>query len=108
VFLRIISGKLKPGTWEQYEQAYREAVAEAGAIDGLMGRWLTRDTDDPDAGTTVSLWSTESAMKAYEQSDILKNKINARLAPFFSGEFRTSTTKVCYAEGDPVPRDWAK
>lgn len=108
MFLRIISGKLKPGTWNEFERTYRKAVADAGAIDGLRGRWLTRDLSDPDSGTTISLWSTEGAMDAYEKSDVLKNDINARLAPFFSGEYRTSKTQVQFAEGDPAPSDWTK
>lgn len=106
MYLRIISGKLKPGTWNDFERTYREVIATAGPIDGLCGRWLTRDVNDPDCGTTISLWATESAMDAYEQSDILKNEINAKLAPFFSGEYRTSKTTVQYAEGDPSPSDW--
>jgi len=108
MFLRIISGKLKPGTWDEFERTYREAVADAGTIDGLRGRWLTRDLSASDSGTTISLWATESAMDAYENSDVLKNDINARLAPFFSGEYRTSKTVVQFAEGDPAPSDWTK
>ena len=108
MFLRIISGKLKPGTWDEFEKTYKEAISDAGTVEGLRGRWLTRDTTDPDSGTTISLWATESAMEAYENSDVLKNKINARLAPYFSGEYRTSKTSVCFAEGDPAPKDWAK
>jgi len=106
MFLRIISGKLKPGTWDEFERTYREAVAAAGEVNGLRGRWLTRDVDDPDSGTTISLWATESAMDAYERSDVLKNEINAKLAPFFSGEYRTSKTIVKYADGDPSPSEW--
>lgn len=108
MFLRIISGKLKPGTWDEFEKAYRKAVADAGTIDGLRGRWLTRDLAEPDSGTTISLWSTESAMEAYENSDLLQKEINARLTPFFSGEYRTSKTAVKFAEGDPAPSDWTK
>ncbi len=106
MYLRIISGKLKPGTWNDYERAYKAAIADTGPINGLCGRWLTRDVDDPDSGTTISLWATESAMDAYENSDILKNKINSKLAPFFSGEFRTSKSCVQYAEGNPAPSEW--
>lgn len=104
--LRIISGKLRPGTWAAFEHAYRQAISDAGPIEGLCGRWLTRDIDDPDAGTTISLWATESAMDAYENSDSLKNKINPQLEPFFSGEYRTTKSCVQYAEGSPAPNQW--
>src|SRR6266508_813712 len=38
IMLRIIHGKLKPGTWDSYERAYKNVTAEAGKITGLRGR----------------------------------------------------------------------
>ena len=34
MMLRIIHGKLKPGTWESYESAYKEVTTKAGKIPG--------------------------------------------------------------------------
>ena len=42
MMLRIIHGKLNPGTWNSYEQAYKDVIAKAGKISGLRGRWLAR------------------------------------------------------------------
>jgi heme-degrading monooxygenase HmoA len=106
MFIRVISGRLKPGTWVDYEKAYISAMEEAGSIEGLMGRWLTQDLDNPDAGTTISLWATEEAMKAYETGDVLKSVIQPKLQPFFTGDYRTSRAAVRYAEGDPAPEEW--
>jgi heme-degrading monooxygenase HmoA len=106
MFLRIIHGRLKPGTWNEFEQAYTHAMASAGAIRGLCGRWLTRDLDNPDAGTTISLWSTIADLEAYEKSDVLKNQIQPKLTPFFSGDYRTTKSQVRFAEGDPAPSEW--
>ncbi len=106
MILRVISGRLKPGSWSDYERAYREATHAAGPVKGLCGRWLTHDLDDPDAGTTISLWTDEKAMRAYEASDLLKNVIQAKLTPFFTGEYRTSRSQVRFAEGDPSPSEW--
>ncbi|HEY8580027.1 MAG TPA: hypothetical protein VIL72_09090, partial [Beijerinckiaceae bacterium] len=64
MFLRIIHGKLRPGAWIEFERAYKAAITEAGPIHGLQGRWLTRDVDDEDAGTTISLWATEADLDA--------------------------------------------
>ena len=61
--VRIIHGKLKPGTWDSYERAYKEAIAKAGKIPGLKGRWLAHADDDPDAGYTISLWENDAAMR---------------------------------------------
>jgi heme-degrading monooxygenase HmoA len=87
MMLRIIHGKLKPGTWDSYERAYKDIMAKAGKIPGLRGRWLAHASDDPDAGYTMSLWENEAAMRAYESSDTLQKTILPQLKPFFSGDF---------------------
>ena len=90
MIVRIIRGKLRPGTWEAYEAAYKAVLAEHGRFKGLVSRWLVRDTVDRDAGYSISLWADEASMKAYESSDTLKNIINPKLQPFFSGEYTTT------------------
>ncbi len=106
MLLRIIRGKLKPGTWDEFENAYRTAIANAGPIEGLRGRWLVQDLDDPDSGSTISLWTTEEALQSYESSDLLKNTITVKLAPYFSGEYETRKCHVRFAEGGPAPSEW--
>ena len=67
MMLRIIHGKLKPGTWDAYERAYEDVMAEAGKIPGLRGRWLAHAVDDPDAGYTIHPplgWNSFSSMPA--------------------------------------------
>ncbi len=106
MLLRIIRGKLKPGTWDAFEQAYKTSISNAGAVEGLCGRWLVQDLDDPDSGSTISLWTTKEALRAYEDSDLLKNTITAKLAPFFSGQYETRRCQVRFAEGAPAPNEW--
>ncbi len=106
MLLRIIRGKLKPKTWDAFELAYKTAIANAGPIEGLRGRWLVQDVDDPDSGSTISLWATEEALRAYESSDLLKNAITANLAPFFSGDYETRICRLRFAEGSPPPDEW--
>ena len=69
MMLRIIHGKLKPGTWDSYERAYKDAMKKAGKIPGLKGRWLAHAVDDSDAGYTMSLWESDAAMRTYESGD---------------------------------------
>jgi heme-degrading monooxygenase HmoA len=106
MLLRIIRGKLKPGTWDAFEQAYKTAIASAGHVEGLRGRWLVQDLEDPDSGSTISLWRTEDALRAYENSDLLKEVITAKLSPFFSGQYETRRSRVRFAEGSPAPDEW--
>jgi heme-degrading monooxygenase HmoA len=98
MMLRIIHGKLKPGTWDAYERAYKDVMARAGKIPGLKGRWLAHAVDDPDAGYTMSLWENEAAMSAYEKSDILQKTVLPQLTPFFSGNYSTTRCEVRFAE----------
>jgi len=98
MMLRIIHGKLKPGTWDSYERAYKDIMATAGKFPGLRGRWLAHASDDPDAGYTMSLWESEAAMRAYESSDILQKTILPQLKPFFSGDYTTTRCEVRFAE----------
>ena len=96
--VRIIYGRLRPGTWDEYEQAYKEVMSEAGQIPGLRARWLTRDVDDTDAGYSISLWEDQAAMRAYESSDLLKNAILPKLIPYFSGEYTTTHCEMRFRE----------
>jgi heme-degrading monooxygenase HmoA len=98
MLVRIIYGKLKPGSWDSYEHAYKEIMSNTGKIAGLRGRWLTRDVDNPDAGYSISLWENEAAMRAYENSDVLKNTILPKLNPFFAGEYTTSRCEMRFLE----------
>ena len=59
-----------------------------------------------DSGSTISLWATEEALRDYESSDLLKNAITAKLAPFFSGQYETRICRVRFAAGAPAPDDW--
>ncbi len=76
--MRIIHGKLKPGTWDSYERA--------------------QATDDPNAGYTMSLWESEEEMRAYENGDILQKTVLPQLKPFFSGDYVTTRCEVRFAE----------
>jgi heme-degrading monooxygenase HmoA len=98
MMLRIIHGKLKPGTWDSYERAYKDVMTKAGKIPGLSGRWLAHASDDADAGYTMSLWENEAAMRAYESSDILQKTILPQLKTFFSGDYTTTRCEVRFAE----------
>ena len=43
MIMRITRGKLHPGAWSAYEQAYKATVvAKSPHIEGLRGRWLAQ------------------------------------------------------------------
>ncbi len=95
MYMRIIWGKLRAGQWEAYEEAYKNVLRPGREnIRGLKGRWLVRDTDDPDAGYSVSLWDTMQAMERYEASDFFRRKVMPALQPFFRDDFTTTHCEV--------------
>ena len=99
MIMRITWGKLRPGTWNDYEQAYKTSVVASGVrIGGLRARWLAQDSEDPDAGVVISLWDSLVDVRAYEQSDFFQNVIQASVRPFFVGDYHTSHCEVKFAE----------
>jgi heme-degrading monooxygenase HmoA len=91
MLMRITWGKLHPGTWRAFEQAYKDTGVTKGAeVDGLRGRWLVQDDHDPETGYAVSLWDSCEAMWVYEQSAFYIQEGLPALKPFVVGEFTTT------------------
>lgn len=65
--VRIIWGRLKPGTWDEFERLYK-GVPGATAIPGLERRILVRSTEDPDEGISITFWEGEAALAQYRDS----------------------------------------
>ena len=100
MFARISWGKIQSGKWDEFEAAFKAIVAKAGAQPGLKGRMLLRDTNDPDAGFTLSLWETEQDMRNYEGSETMKKQVLPAVEPFFIGQYSTTFVEVRYSEVD--------
>jgi heme-degrading monooxygenase HmoA len=98
MLLRIIHGKVRPGTWASYERAYKEVMTKVGKVPGLRGRWLARAIDDPNAGYSISLWENEAALREYESGDVMNKTVLPYLEPFFSGEYATTRCEMRFIE----------
>jgi len=91
MIMRITRCKLHPGTWRGFEQAYKETVVAKGAeVDGLRGRWLVQDDDDPETGYAVSLWESREAMWGHEQSACSMLEVLPALKRYMVGECTTT------------------
>ena len=96
--IRITWGKLRSGSWNDFERTYRDTVLTKGkSLKGLRGRWLAQDSADTDTGFAVSLWDNPADMQAYEQSQLYR-EIIAPLQPFFVGEYKTYRGDVKYSD----------
>src|SRR5688572_11922503 len=97
--MRIIWGRIRPGQWEPYEAAYKRIfLAKKPVIAGLKGRWLVRDTNDPDSGYSVSMWESAEAMQRYEAGEFFGTEVRPALQPFFVDDFKTSHCEVRVSE----------
>ena len=96
--IRVTWGKLRPGSWSDFERTYRDTVlTKAQKVKGLRGRWLAQDAGDKDTGFAVSLWESLADMQAYEQSALYR-EIMAPLQTFFVGEYKTYRCDVKYTD----------
>jgi heme-degrading monooxygenase HmoA len=96
--MRITWGKLRPGTWRDFERTYRASLPEGTKpIKGLRGRWLAQDSTDENAGFAMSLWDSTADMQRYEQSSQY-SELSTVLQPFFAGEYRTYHCELKHAE----------
>jgi heme-degrading monooxygenase HmoA len=87
MFARVAWGKVKPGTWEEYEQVYHDAIVpETRPLKGLVFRELLRGVDDPTEGISLTLWESQEDLEAYERSDLYQTLVD-RARAFYVGEF---------------------
>lgn len=98
MWMRIVSGTVSPGSWDQYEKLYREIVVNEGPLPGLRGRWLIRNGADGDSGSSISLWESEEAMRTYESSALLREKLSPPLEVLWAGGMQKTCYEVRVAE----------
>jgi hypothetical protein len=67
MFAGLAWGKVKPGMWDRYEQLYHDGILpKTREVKGLRFRELLCDTDDPNAGISLTLWETRADLDAYD------------------------------------------
>ena len=89
MIMRMTWGKLRAGSWNDFEKTYRETVAvKGGKVKGLRGRWLLQDSQDKDTGFAVSLWESAADMQEFAPA----------LQPFFVGDYKTYRSEVKYMQ----------
>ena len=86
-FLRLSWGKLKPGSWDEFEKHYNEQVApKASTVKGLQVRALLPSSDAPDEGLSLTMWDTLDDMRDYERSGTIHANVS-QVEHLFSGEY---------------------
>ena len=83
----IAWGKLRLGTWDQYEKFYKERVEPTtDVVNGLRERQLLRSTEDPDEGMSFSVWDSQEDLLDYERSE-LRQSLAQEVEHLYRGEF---------------------
>ena len=101
IYMRISWGQLRPGQWDSYEKVFR--TVSDPTVDGLVARWLTRDSTDGDALFIITLWSSKKAIAEWEASSAYKEVYYPALVPFLLGSYSVSISEVRYAMPDLEP-----
>jgi len=87
MYIRMVWGKLRPGTWQDYEHHYREKVADSNnGVKGLQERQLLRSTEDPDEGISVSIWDSLEDLLEYERGDF-RQQLAKEVEHLYRGEY---------------------
>ncbi len=87
MYIRMVWGKLRPGTWQDYERHYHERVANASnTVKGLQERQLLRSTEDPDEGISVSVWDSVDDLLEYERGEFRQN-LAKEVEHLYRGEY---------------------
>ena len=74
---RVAWGKVKPGTWQEYEQVYHDAILpDTRNVNGLVFRELLQGVDDPNEGISLTLWERREDLDAYEQSELYQRLVD--------------------------------
>ena len=95
MYMRIVWGKILPGKWDDFEAAFKAAMATRGNQKGLENHWLARDQNDPDAGYSITVWTSEGDMKSFWDSP-KRQQVMAPLEPFYVNQFTTTHCEVRY------------
>ena len=93
--LRITRGKIRPGTWDEFEAALHDAIEKLGHVPGLISRSLVRNVSDPNEGYAMSVWDSEEAVDHYEKSELAKS-VTPMIQSFFTGDYRSDHCEVRY------------
>jgi heme-degrading monooxygenase HmoA len=84
LYVRLTEGRVHPGMWADFENAYKVHV-ETRAAPGLRMRWLVRSKSDAETFFTVSVWDTLDDMESFERSDAVRRQILKHIAPHLRG-----------------------
>jgi len=100
----MVWGKLRPGTWTDYERHFNDRVAtHNNSIQGLRERQLLRSTEDPDEGISLSIWDTMENLLNYERGEF-RQEIAREVEHLYRGEnIGSNTSRSAHLRNSGLP-----
>jgi heme-degrading monooxygenase HmoA len=96
MLMRVTWGKIKPGSWDEYEKLWNTYAKRTADTPGLKGRYLARDTETTDAGYSISLWESAEAFETFRKGE----PPSKEMMSCFVGQY---VTTVCDLRGSTLP-----
>jgi heme-degrading monooxygenase HmoA len=96
--MRIVWGKILPGQWDAFEKAFVKALEIRGDAKGLVGQWLLRDQNDPDAWYSISQWESAEDMRAFWDTK-QRGDAMAVIQPYFVNQYTVTNCEVRLVTG---------
>jgi heme-degrading monooxygenase HmoA len=93
MILRIGRGRIKPGSWDEFEKAYQRLLVDGEQPAGIRARWLVRDTSDETGGFTIGIWDDDQTASDWVASDAFA-EVQEQMRPFFVGDYESYTCEV--------------
>jgi heme-degrading monooxygenase HmoA len=94
MFARILTGKVKPGMWNDYETYYNETVVPpTQKMKGFRERRLLRSLENPDEAVSICVWETREDLETYVRS-IERQTIVREAEKLFSGQYSVSNFEI--------------
>ena len=88
MYLRIVSGTVQPGKFEEFKKVYtEEAIPALLATDGCRYAYLIGDMQDSLEALSVTLWDSKEQADAYEQSGRYRQLVD-KVTPMLSSLFQ--------------------
>ena len=83
MIVRIVWGRLLPGSWESVEQIFRRF--DAASTPGLRARLVTQDVNDPESMYAIAFWDDLASVQRWLDSDSYRDGFAHALRPFLAG-----------------------
>lgn len=96
MYLRIYWGRVRPASWDAVARRYQTLMGIQ--CDGLLGRFVTRDINDPQSLFTVTIWDTLENLQNWERSDEYRQVFLGPLEAYLEGSHSVSLCEVELAQ----------